>query len=275
MGEFNYDKEKELVEQGANLEILKLPAIRERIEKGYVSKVNNDGTIDFYKMHMNKEEDGTITLESSSKEEAKVHYISDDPIGDPYGYVTEKITAEKIYINKYGIEEKKITKVKDDVNGDSTEKICRKDGLLTVERIEENGKKEYFEIYDVGNIEIDGDIKPENKGTKSNEIKDAIYKLEKNQEEYIEKYPNLKEYYLDLKENMLNCIDKKENELNKQNDLLEENNEKLQKMLKKSLDFAENVRSSVIGKVFFGKAANEVLGEKNKDVTLLDEGEER
>ena len=77
------------------------------------------------------------------------------------------------------------------------------------------------------------------------------------------------------KEELLDCIDAKYNKINDENNTLRDNNEKLQKMLKKSLGFAEKVRNSVVGKIFFGKSANEVLGDSNKDVKLLDDGEER
>lgn len=48
--------------------------------------------------------------------------------------------------------------------------------------------------------------------------------------------------------------------------------EKLQTMLQKSLAFAQTVRDSRVGKLFFGKKAKEVLGEIDKDTKQLTEG---
>lgn len=53
---------------------------------------------------------------------------------------------------------------------------------------------------------------------------------------------------------------------------LEEQNRKLQNMLNKALEFAQTVRNSTIGKLFFGKKAKEVLGEQEKDTKCLSDG---
>ena len=88
-----------------------------------------------------------------------------------------------------------------------------------------------------------------------------------------EKYPNLKEYYANKKIEILDAIDKNQERLNSENAALKANNENLQKMLSKSLKFAEKVRNNVVGKVFFGKSANELLGDKDKKIAMLEEGE--
>lgn len=53
---------------------------------------------------------------------------------------------------------------------------------------------------------------------------------------------------------------------------LEEQNRKLQNMLNKTLEFAQTVRNSPIGKIFFGKKAKEVLGDQEKDTKRLSDG---
>ena len=53
---------------------------------------------------------------------------------------------------------------------------------------------------------------------------------------------------------------------------LTQENEKQRKMLEKSLSFAQTVRDSRVGRLFFGKKAKEVLGEKNKNAKPLPEG---
>ena len=104
-------------------------------------------------------------------------------------------------------------------------------------------------------------------------VKDVISNFEKNAQKYTEKYPNLKEYYANKKIEILDAIDKKQERLDSENAALRTNNEKLQKMLSKSLKFAEKVRNNVIGKVFFGKSANELLGDKDNKIAMLEEGE--
>ena len=50
---------------------------------------------------------------------------------------------------------------------------------------------------------------------------------------------------------------------------LSKENSKQMKMLAKTLDFAETVRKSRIGKIFFERTAQKILGKRNKDVELL------
>ena len=106
-----------MIEKGADPKIFDMPAMRERIENGMIKdmSVNSDGTIDFngYHMERNKEYKG-ITLERISEKQGEVHYINNDPIGDN-GHAVYSITAEKISINEYGIEEK--IEIKEDKGG--------------------------------------------------------------------------------------------------------------------------------------------------------------
>lgn len=53
---------------------------------------------------------------------------------------------------------------------------------------------------------------------------------------------------------------------------LESQNNKLQVMLSKTLSFTQAVRDSKVGKLFFGKKAEEVLGEQDKNAKQLSDG---
>ena len=59
-----------------------------------------------------------------------------------------------------------------------------------------------------------------------------------------------------------------------QNDVenLTQENKRQRKMLEKALTFAQTVRDSSVGRLFFGRKAKEVLGEKNKNAKQLPEG---
>lgn len=61
-----------------------------------------------------------------------------------------------------------------------------------------------------------------------------------------------------------------------QNDVenLTQENRRQRKMLEKTLTFAQTVRNSSVGKIFFGRKAKELLGEKNKDAKQLPDGRE-
>lgn len=66
---------------------------------------------------------------------------------------------------------------------------------------------------------------------------------------------------------MMKKIAKLENDV--QN--LTQENKRQTKMLEKTISFAENVRNSAVGRLFFGKKVNEVLGEKHNNVKRLPE----
>lgn len=60
--------------------------------------------------------------------------------------------------------------------------------------------------------------------------------------------------------------------LEKEIDELKTQNMQLQLMLTKALEFAQTVRNSRVGKLFFGKKAKEVLSEQDKNIKQLPEG---
>lgn len=66
---------------------------------------------------------------------------------------------------------------------------------------------------------------------------------------------------------MMKKVEKLENNLER----ISGENSKLKEMLEKSLDFAEKVRDSAVGRLFFGKKAKDVLGDKNKKSQRLPE----
>ena len=129
---------------------------------------------------------------------------------------------------------------------------------------------EYCEFYDDGYWSISGDGKNRRCaiGTKDgNKVSRAIHIFEANSSRITEDYPNLEDYFKERKEGLYKCIDDQIQELT----FLESQNGRLQKMLGKSLSFAEQVRSSIVGKMFFGRKANEILGERHDVIGELSE----
>lgn len=111
----------------------------------------------------------------------------------------------------------------------------------------------------------------------------ALNKYNANTDRILRRYPQLKEYcekqrakiYPKLSQQGIEGDKehrKSYEDLEKENAELRLNNEKLQAMLQKALSFAQTVRDSRVGKLFFGKKAKEVLGEQDKDAKQLLEG---
>lgn len=283
---------EEMIKMGAEPQIFDMPAIRERIENGGIEDifVNKDGTVDFNGYHMSKidSKDGEeISLQKLNKIE-KV--IKDDYLeeNEETLYISD---AQKIIINEYGIEVKKEEKEYmgkskeewekfsfdnfDNIKKPVKKQYIRKDGLILDYDVE---TKRYMEFYDDGSWQIDGSIESLISILSSEDgesIKDTLSSFEENARKYTEKYPNLQQYYSNKKNELLDCMDKKQKSLRFENATLKENNQKLQKMLGKTLKFAEKVRNNVVGKIFFGKSANEILGDKDKNLKLLEDGEDR
>lgn len=279
----NYNKfRNEMIEKGADSKIFQMPAVKERLTHNNIENVfvNPDGTIDFDGVHMKKCEDESenyIILESITKRKDERYYIMDDPIRDDNSksYI---VTAEKIFIDENGIENEIQTKEAfsvdpkeyEDINFDDfpgvIEKTIRKDGKIIIER----GKEGNIEFYDDGYWSISGDGKNRRCaiGTKDgNKVSRAIHIFEANSSRITEDYPNLEDYFKERKEGLYKCIDDQIQELT----FLESQNGRLQKMLGKSLSFAEQVRSSIVGKMFFGRKANEILGERHDVIGELSE----
>lgn len=93
----------------------------------------------------------------------------------------------------------------------------------------------------------------------------AIDKYDANTGRILKVYPHLKEYTEQKKLELMESIDKKINSL-------ESTNKKLKEMLQRALTFAQTVRDSTVGKIFFGKKAKEVLGEQDKNAKQLPDG---
>jgi regulator of replication initiation timing len=98
----------------------------------------------------------------------------------------------------------------------------------------------------------------------------AIKKFDLNTARLVSEYPQLQEYVKARKAELMDSIDEQMHNMVTQNQTLKSSNEKLQKMLGKSLGFAQQVRDSIVGKMFFGKQANAILGEK--DTKQLSDG---
>lgn len=271
-----------IIERGADPKVFEMPAIKERLYGKDIEDVfvNADGTIDFDGYHMKKcqnESEDYFTLEKITQKKDDSYYIMDDPIrsDNSDSYI---ITANKILIDENGIETELQTKVsvesspkkyegvKFDEFPGIAKKTVRKDGMII-----EEGKNRNVEFFDDGYWAIssgDGKNTRCSIGTKDeNKVSRAIHIFEHNESEILRKYPNLDEDYKRRKEALYKNIDDRIEHL----EYLQFQNERLQRMLGKSLDFAEQVRSSIVGKMFFGKKANEVLGERRDVIGELSE----
>ena len=154
------------------------------------------------------------------------------------------------------------------------EKHYRSPGKII--RSEKRGDKEYkWEFYDNGrwSLSLDGDA---SFGTDIGDMPArAIDRFSINARRVVSRYPELKEVMARRREELMETIDERTTKTFSRNLTLEENNKKLLSMLQKALDFAETVRSSGIGRIFFGRKAKEVLGDKAKNLEKLAEGREK
>lgn len=100
----------------------------------------------------------------------------------------------------------------------------------------------------------------------------AMSAYDTNSQKLVKKYPQLQSSMERRKQSLMKQIDSRTLSLMSDNSTLESNNERLQKMLQKALTFAQTVRDSRVGKIFFGKKAKEVLGEQDKNAKQLPEG---
>lgn len=152
-----------------------------------------------------------------------------------------------------------------------SKKIIREDGLITEKILTDRvsiffGKESQF--YDNGRWNIDLTETP-SMGTREGRKPGAVIsRYEANSQEILRKYPHLKSAVAKRKEELITQIDERTLSLIS---TLESDNEKLQKMLKKTLTFAQTVRNSIVGKIFFGRKGKELLGEQIKDAKKLPE----
>ncbi|MGN1299550.1 MAG: hypothetical protein ACI4UE_06185 [Candidatus Scatovivens sp.] len=293
MGYFweNYEEaKKNLIEKGAEEKLFEMPSIRERLEKLNIRVedviVNEDGTFNFgaYRIKkVNLENGGSFAIQTTSEKEDNTHYVMDDPLWleeKSQAYLT---TAQVTYINEEGIEIE--TKIKEkyghnecadvdfeDIKAPLKRVYIRENGIIT-ER-DQNGREVKF--YDNGHWSIlDGDDALCSFGTiEGDKISRTISIFDSNTQELVTKYPNLQQSSEQRRKELLRRIDERTESVVAENQKLKSDNERLQQMLKKALSFAETVRNSSIGKLFFGRKAKELLGEKNKDAKQLSEGRE-
>lgn len=293
MGYFweNYDDaKKNLIEKGADEKLFGMPCIRERIEKLNIRVedviINEDGTFNFgvYKIkRVNLENRSCFAIQTASEKEDTTHYVMDDPHGLEEKSEAYLTTAQITYINEDGVEIE--TKIKEkyghneyadadfeDIKAPLKRVYTRENGIIT-ER-DQDGRK--VEFYDNGHWSIlGGDDTLCSFGTiEGDKISRAIAIFDSNTQELVTKYPHLKESIEQRRKELMSRIDERTESVVAENHKLKSDNERLQQMLKKSLSFAEIVRSSSVGKLFFGRKAKELLGEKNKDAKQLSEGRE-
>jgi regulator of replication initiation timing len=133
-----------------------------------------------------------------------------------------------------------------------------------------------YRFYDHGNWCIKNPVYKG--GSQSRAISDSVYsgfvgdrespslamqKFDLNTERLVSEYPQLEGYAKTRKADLMSSIDAQMKSMVSQNEALKSSNEKLQEMLSKSLEFAQKVRDSRVGRVFFGKQAKAILGEKD------------
>lgn len=295
MGYFweNYDEaRKNLIERGVDEKLFEMPSIRERLEKLNIRVedviINEDGTFNFgaYKIkRVNLENGSCFAIQVAKEVKDDRHFIIDDPTGW-LSENTEDVyltNASITYINEDGVEIE--TKIKemyghneyDDVDFDDIESpvksvYTRKNGIIT--KIDQNGGKNEF--YDNGHWGILGgdDVLCAFGTIEGDTISRTINIFNANTQKLVTKYPNLKQNIEQRRNELMSRIDERTRRALSESSELKRDNEKLQQMLEKALTFAKTVRDSSVGKLFFGKKAKELLGEKNKDAKQLSEGRE-
>lgn len=256
--------ENKLISEGVDKSLFKMPAIQERLLQIYIFNMDD----------IKLKEDGTFSVKEFDISRVK----SENQKQKGYVFkINKKIKNGELitYINEQGIEMESIELISDHVQ---TTKI-RKDGLIT---IAEGDKQQEF--FDNGNWDLDnkgifnenGNISFDND---SGLFTKAINSFKQNERKLVQKYPHLKEWEDAEKKAMIKAFNNKTNEevdnLRKENERLKENNERLEKMLEKSLLFAQTVRDSAVGKLFFAKKANEIFGENEENVKILSDDNER
>lgn len=146
-----------------------------------------------------------------------------------------------------------------------SKRLTRANGIITEEK---NGHK--LESYDIGRWDLSeaatfGTAEGERPVAMILACVDNAQKLEK-------KYPHLHSSINKRKQELMQQVDARTLAFRSESINLRGQNDKLQRMLQKALSFAQTVRDSRVGKLFFGKKAKEVLGEQDKDAKQLPEG---
>lgn len=146
-----------------------------------------------------------------------------------------------------------------------SKRLTRSKGKITEEK---DGQK--WESYDIGKWDLK---ETATFGTDEGERPVAmILACEDNAQSLEKKYPHLKSSIEKRKQELMQQIDERTLAFRTESINLRGQNDRLQKMLQKTLSFAQTVRDSRVGKIFFGKKAKEVLGEQDKDAKQLPEG---
>lgn len=253
------NKVKKLIERGANPKLFEMPAIAERIKNTEFSpdsvKINSDGTFDFGRYSMRY-------LDMKEKECVLSLYLSEDDRGSTFK------------INKYGIEVEMSKSYDTGAIFDcGVSSLNREDGAIFYNCIHNTIHRFKNKYFDVGDWEIDSELI--NVSDKNVDRKEILKTLEDNIERITAEYPLTAPYYEVNKDKILEniCVETNQ-EYRKMKDEIEkmkDQNEKLQYMLSKSLKFVENIRNNKLGKLFFGKQANEILGEKRSSGNFPEE----
>lgn len=146
-----------------------------------------------------------------------------------------------------------------------SKRTTRENGLIT----EKKSKGVEDKFYDNGKWNIDLSGTPSLGTDDGDKPAAAMYRFDANSQEFLRKYPELQSSVQKRKQELMAQIDERTLSIISRSYSLSEDNEKLQKMLQKTLAFAQKVRSSVVGKLFFGKQSKEILGEQDKSAKKL------
>lgn len=271
-----------LIQKGADSSLFDLPIFNEKImrELSRMSdsdiesiEVKPDGTFNFLSTKIEKEQDengDNITIISTKQSQNRKvwgtyfdYLMSGEPV-PPYS--VDCVDVELVrYINGEGIETKREMKE----YGKLEETLTRGKGVI-ISTTDTRGEDEFW---DPGFWSLDFDDYPATFGTiDGDKPSKAINTFDRNSKKVISKYPHLEATMNKRRKELLERIDERTLTLISDNLTLKSNNDKLQKMLSKAMEFAQTVRDSAVGKIFFGRKAKEVLGNQEKDTKSLSDG---
>lgn len=239
-----------LIKRGANPKLFEMPAIAERLKNDikskselesvpFLLKVNDDGTFNFGEYRMMRSD-----------------YPQKDSTNLSLSWIADNKRNEVI-INEYGVEIIKYTTFDTGAIYDNATIITERadNGEIVCKPLVNSVWQSRIHYFDNGDWKID----PTDELTGNVDRKELIKTYEENVKKITEQYPLAIEYYESIKDQVMETLYM---ETNSKYQKLKEENQKLQVMLRKSLTFAENIRKSKIGKIFFNKQVKALLGEK-------------
>lgn len=259
---------------------------KEEIVSDIHQEVDDYGVDALYFTHKKKKyEQEVIAIVESKNVIAHTNDALDAPFSTDSDYVSEyeETIATLTYVDSDGLEAE-VQKIDNSLFVDKqlkqgslslktfeerqdlvSKRTTRENGLIT----EKDSKGVEYKFYDNGkwNIDLEG---TSSFGTREGDSPaSAISRFDYNSQKLLKKYPQLQSTIKMRKQELEAQIDERTLAMRSKIYSLSEDNEKLKKMLEKTLTFAQTVRNSVVGKLFFGKQSKEILGEQNKSTKKL------